>query len=125
VPLLWASDRALKDAVNRSPRLLDDLIEWGADARLVSQIFVVVEGTVAEKFRSSAAFKIGKTVGGGGLGQIGAEIGGDGGRAGRVDITLSPGAVFAYRLADIDWDAKRKKKKELIVDLDDDQFGTG
>ncbi len=118
---IWVSEPQLKKAANDSPRLLDDLIDWGNDARLVNEIFVVVEASVAEKFQSNPSFNIGASLGG----FIGAQIGGDGGRAGRVDITLAPDSVFAYQLADIVWDAKAKKKRKKIKKLNDDQFGTG
>jgi len=118
---IWVKDEALKKAANNSPQLLNDLIDWGKDARLVREVFVVVDAKVAEKFRSKTSFEIGKAVNG----TIGAQIGGDGGRAGSVEITLSPGAIFAYQLADIEWDAKAKKKRTRIEKLKDDQYGTG
>lgn len=118
---IWVKESALKRAANDSPRLLNNLIDWGNDARLVNEVFVVVDVTVAEKFRSKTSFDIGKSLNG----LIGAQIGGDGGRAGRVEVTLSPGAVFAYQLADIEWDAKAKKNRQFIDKFRDDQFGTG
>jgi hypothetical protein len=118
---IWVNENTLKNSANDSPRLLNDLIDWGGDARLVNEVFVVVDAQVAEKFGSQTSFRIGKSV----SGLIDAEIGGSGGRAGTVEVTLSPGAVFAYQLADIKWDAKAKKNRQFIDKLKDDQYGTG
>lgn len=117
---LRAEDQRLERAANDSPRRLDDLISWGRDARIVSQTFVVVEAAVAEKFRSNARVGVWGTD----LG-IGARVGGAGGRAGSVEVEYAPGATFAYLLAKITWDAKMKKNRRFIEDLDDDQYGTG
>jgi len=119
---IWAESQALKQAANDSPKLLNDMIDWGHDARLVSEIFIVVEARVAQKFRETKTFGIGKSMAGG---LIEARIGGGGGRAGSVDVSLAPGAVFAYLLADPVWDAKARKKRTRIEKLRDDQYGTG
>lgn len=118
---LMADEGPLKKATNDSPRILDDLIDWGPDARLIQEIFVVAHYDVAQKFMTSDTFMVG--VGTGGM--MVANIGGNGGRAGTIQLELSPGSVMAYLPAKPRWDAKLKKNRSRIEELLVDQKGTG
>lgn len=111
------SNNDMKDAANNSPKILEDLIEWGKDARIAHQVFVVMEASVARKFDDNV--KVDLSVGPKGLE---ATVGGGSSSSGETKVTISKGSCFAYLLLKIDWDAKQKKKKSKIVDLDDDQW---
>ncbi len=111
------SNNAMKTAANNSPKAIDDLINYGNDARIAHQIFVVMEADMATKFDNNQSVDL--TVG---KGIVEASVNGSSGASGVTKVSLSPGTTFAYLLVKIDWDAKQKKNKTKIVDLDDDQW---
>ncbi len=112
------SNNNMKRAINNSPPQLQDLIHWGNDARVVLQIFIVIEAALANTF--SRNIDVGLSAGFDGLE---AELGIDISTAGSTKVNLSKGTCFAYLLAKIEWDAKKKKNRTKILDLDDDQWG--
>jgi hypothetical protein len=111
------SNNLMKDAANNSPRKLKDLIEWGNDARIAHQVFIVVEASLANQFDNNVTVDLSVGVKG-----LEAKVGGSGSASGKTTVQISKGTCFAYLLAKIDWDAKQKKNKTKIVDLDDDQW---
>ena len=114
------SNNDMKRAINDSPQQLQDLIYWGNDARVVLQVFIVIEAEMANVF--SRDIEVGLAAGFSGLE---AEIGAGFSASGSTTVKLSQGTCFAYLLAKIDWDAKKKKDRTSIIDLDDDQWGLG
>jgi len=110
----------MKKAANDSPQKLKDLIEWGDDARIAHQVFIVMEASLANKFDNNVTVDLSAGTKG-----IDAKVGGSGGASGTTTVHLSEGTCFAYLLLKIDWDAKLKKNRTRIVDLDDDQWGLG
>ena len=111
------SNNNMKKAANNSPQKLQDLIEWGKDARIVHQVFIVMQASWANQFNNNVNVEL--SVGAKGLE---AKVGGRGSASGTTAVQISKGTCFAYLLAKIDWDAKQKKNKTKIVDLDDDQW---
>jgi len=111
------SNNDMEDAANKSPKALQDLIEWGNDARIAHQVFIVMEASLASQFDNNVTVDL--SVGAKGLE---AKVGGSGSASGTTAVQISKGTCFAYLLAKIDWDAKQKKNKTKIIDLDDDQW---
>jgi hypothetical protein len=107
----------MKEAANDSPQKLQDLIEWGDDARIAHQVFIVMEAALANKFQNNATVELAAGAKG-----LEAKVGGSGSASGSTTIQISAGTCFAYLLAKIEWDAKQKKNQTRIVDLDDDQW---
>ncbi len=105
-------------AANASPEALERLIDYGNDARIVDEIFVVMEARLANSFASSNSFDISLSVG---AIKITAEFGA--GANGNASITLSKGMTFAYGMLKLDWDANQKKNKTRITKVTDDQWG--
>lgn len=101
----------MKAAANKSPVVLEDLRNFGNNARIAHQVFVVIEEKVATVFDNNA--RVGLS---GGVGAIKATV--DHSTKGVTTVDISAGTSFAYLLAKIDWG----KKKEEIEDLDDDQW---
>lgn len=114
---LSVETNAMKNAANKAPRALKDLIEWGNDARIAHEVFVVMEASMANQFDNNVAVDLSAGVKG-----LEAKVGGSGSGSGTTSVVLSRGTCFAYLLAKIDWDAKQKKNQTRIVDLDDDQW---
>ncbi|WP_051114368.1 hypothetical protein [Methylobacter marinus] len=110
----------MKKAANNSPQKLQSLIEWGNDARIAHQVFVVMEASLANQFDNNIHADL--SVGAKGLE---ATVGGGSSTSGTTSVRISKGTCFAYLLARIDWDAKLKKNRTKIVDLDDDQWSFG
>lgn len=114
------TNNAMKDAANNSPQILRDLIEWGPKARIAHQIFVVMEASLANEFDNNVTAELSAGVDG-----IKAEVGGGRSSSGRTEVQISQGTCFAYLLAKIEWNAKRKKKKSEIINLRYDQWSLG
>jgi hypothetical protein len=112
------SNNAMKTAANSSPQAINDLIEWGDDARIAHQVFIVMEAALANQFNNNVSADLSVGVKG-----LEAKVGGSGSASGTTTVNISKGTCFAYLLVKIDWDAKQKKNKTKIVDLDDDQWG--
>jgi hypothetical protein len=110
-------NNAMKEAANNSPKAIDDLINYGNDARIAHQVFVVMEASLATKFDNNVTADL--SVGGGALQ---ATVNGSHAKSGETTVKINAGTGFAYLLVKVDWDAKQKKNKTKIVDLDDDQW---
>jgi hypothetical protein len=107
----------MKEAANNSPQAIQDLIEWGDNARIATQVFIVMEAALANQFNNNVTVNLSAGVKG-----LEAKVGGSGSTSGTTTVQISNGTCFAYLLAKIDWDASQKKNKTKIVDLDDDQW---
>ncbi len=112
------SNNDMKKAANNSPQKLQSLIEWGNNARIVHQVFIVIEASMANQFNNNVNVDLSIGVKG-----LEAKVNGTESASGTTTVEISKGTCFAYLLAKIDWDAKQKKNKTKIVDLDDDQWG--
>jgi len=83
----------IKDAVNDSPKVLERPRDYGGDARLVNEIFVVMEARLAKSFTASASFGVEAAA----LGlKITAKAGGSTQKS--TEVTLSPNTTFSYPL---------------------------
>lgn len=111
------STNDMKRAANDSPQKLQDLIQWGNDARIAHQVFIVMEASLANQFDNNVAVDLSAGTKG-----IEAKVGVNGSASGTTTVQISKGTCFAYLLAKIDWDAHMKKNQTKIVDLDDDQW---
>lgn len=91
------------------------LADEGRDGRIVSEVWVVMEAELAQRFESSTS--VGLKADGSKL-----ELTASGGREGSVAITLSEGSVFAYKLHKVkQWN----KGKTAIEDMEADFKGMG
>ena len=108
----------LEDAANADRDALEDLKDMGANARIVSDVWVVMSASLAETFDRAQSIDVT-----GGKGPIEISVKGRTGQTGRERVTISEGTTFAYLLASIDWDRRRRRLRKRIVDLDTDQWG--
>ena len=115
---LQVNNKDIKDAANQSPKVIDDLIQYGKDARIAHQVFIVMEAESAKSFAASTSFDV--SVNAGIL-----KVTGEGrvGSSGQTTVTVSKWSIFAYGMVKLDWDANRAKNKTAIVKVTDDQWG--
>ena len=107
----------LEDMINADRPARKEMADEGNDARIVSEVFMVVEAELAEHFqtygRTTAGVEV-KAVNGD------AQLTVSGGVRGTQSIVLSKGTTFAYRLHKItDWN----KGKTQVEDVDPDYKG--
>lgn len=95
---------------------IQNLIDYGDDARIVDTLFVV-EAEIAKSFEASKSLSLSVDAG---VAKVTAEGGVSG--SGSSSITLSKGSTFAYGLVKMDWDANQNENKTKIVKLTDDQW---
>lgn len=113
------ANNAMMEAINTSVNALAALKHWGRRARVALQVFIVIEARLAEAFSSDT--NIGLSAG---ISGLKAEVDAQFTANGSTSVTLSKDTCFAYLLAKVRWDAKKKKDRTRVVDLDDDQWGT-
>lgn len=106
-------------AANNSPEKLQYLIDWGGDARIALQVFIVMDAELSTKFNNNGNV----TISAGADKVVKATVGVSGSASGETTVKLPKGTCFAYLLAKIDWDAQLKKNKTKIRGLEDDQWG--
>lgn len=112
------SNNAMERAINNAPRKREDLVRWGKNARVAHQIFVVIEAETAQALNRAGSVNLSA-----GMNDV-VEVSVDNSysTSGYSKVRLSAGTTFAYLLAKFDWDAKLKKNRDKVVDLDDDQW---
>ncbi|MBL1353264.1 MAG: hypothetical protein COA61_008050 [Zetaproteobacteria bacterium] len=113
------TNNGMKKAANRSTQALKDLVYYGKNARIAHEVFVVMEASLAEKFNHNVSVDFSVRKWG-----VKAIVGGKSSSQGRTSVNISDGTTFAYLLLSIDWNAKKKKNKTKIMDLNDDQWGS-
>jgi hypothetical protein len=103
----------LRKAANDSPNHLERLDSYGKDARIVSDLFVVLDANESKSFSTATSFGVSISAG-----VIKIEAQGGAQINGSTTVTVSDGSIFAYGLAKIKWD-----KNDKIEKLTDDQWG--
>jgi hypothetical protein len=117
---LSVSNNEMMKAANKAREKVKYLINWGNDARIAHQVFIAMDAEYARHFDNDVSVTLS-----GEAGKMEATVSGGVSASGTTTVKLGKGTCFAYLLAKIDWDAKQKKNKSKIVDLDDDQWGFG
>lgn len=108
----------MKEVVNGVPARLKDLADWGNDARIAHQVFVVMDASLSTKFTNNVTATLSAGIKG-----LQAQVGGSGGTSGSTTVNLSRGTCFAYLLLKIQWNSPKDRSR--VVDLNDDQWGLG
>lgn len=106
-------------AINDSPAKRKLLIEWGNDARVAHQVFLVMSAATARAFDNNVDVDLSVGVDG----VFSATVGGGSSSSGKTTVRYAKDSTFAYLLCSIDWDAKQKKNINKATDADDDQWG--
>jgi hypothetical protein len=108
----------IKDAINQSPKVIEDLIEYGNDARIAHQVFIILEDTLARTVTTGTSFSVAVDAG-----KVKLTVTGGTGSSSTATITLSENMTFAYGLVKLDWDAQQKKNMTKATKATDDQWG--
>lgn len=103
----------MKTALNKSAGALSDLKNYGRDARVAHQIFVVMDAKLATNFTNNVTVDLSAS-----KGPMEVKLGVGHSSGNNTTVQISPGTTFAYLLADVDWDDNKTK----VVDMDDDQW---
>ena len=109
-------NNAMQAAVNDSPNALKNLADYGKDARIAHQLFVVMDQTTATKFDHDVSVNLSA-----GKGGLQATVGGSSKGSAETTVEVADGTGFAYLLLSLDWD----KKKTRLEDTDIDQWSLG
>lgn len=107
----------MEDAINASPKVIDDLNDYGNDARVAHQIWVIMEAELADRVKTNTSASVKATIEG-----ITVGLNGSTQSSRETELTIKPGATFGYLLGKFDWNASSKKKRTKITDIDDDQW---
>lgn len=87
------------------------MADEGSDARIVSEVWVVMEATLAEHFETSGSIAISVPMAGG------LNVTAKGGTQGTQTITLSAGSVFAFKMHKVkEWNSDKTKILNMEAD---------
>lgn len=106
-----------RTAANTSPNVITNLINYGNDARICNQVFVVLEATLATAVTTATTLDAALD-----KGSLSISAKGGVSTKGSTVVTLSKGSTFAYGIVKLDWDATVKKNKTKITKCTDDQW---
>lgn len=88
------------------------LAREGKDGRIASEIWTLVDGKLADHFKSATTFSVGVNAAGNGI-----DVTASGGKEGSQTVTLSKGTTFAYKLHKVkEWNDDKTKIKDLEAD---------
>ena len=112
-----AGDNELIKQINASPKVIDQLIEYGGKARVLESVVIAVEGELYNRF--SASGKSNGAVMVEGL-LVKAEREANWDKSSAIHVK---NMVIGYSLAEPQWNAHQDKNKTRVEDLRDDQQG--
>lgn len=115
--LLTVTMNQMANAVNKSSGALENLKNYGNDARIAVEIFSILSADLASTITSSGSLDISAEAQG-----IRASVNGSGSGSKKTSVILPEGSCFAYLLAKAKWKMKFLKKVE-VERLTDDQWG--
>lgn len=109
---LFVDEEKMKKAFNESPNALDNLRNYGGDARIAHQLFVVMEASFASSFTSGSSFEISADA----AGILSITAKGGSVVSGKDKITLAPGTGLAYLLLNPNWNKGKTQIESTKVD---------
>jgi hypothetical protein len=107
----------MEKAINASPQVLDNLNDYGNNARVAHQIWVIMEAETADRVKTNSSASVKATIEGITIGLNGSTQ-----SSRETEITIKPGATYGYLLGKFDWNASSKKNRTQVTDIDDDQW---
>ena len=108
----FVEEEAMKKAANDSPAALDNLRNYGGDARIAHQLFVIMEAEFATSFTGGNSYEV--SVDAGGI--ISVTANGGTTVSGKNKVTLSPGTGLAYLLLNPNWNKGKTQIESTKVD---------
>ena len=107
----------MEAAINDSPQVRDNLNEYGNDARVVLQTWVIMAAEMADRIKSNSAADVKATIKGITIG-----LNGSAQSSRETEVVVESGATFGYLLGKFEWDANSKKKRTKIVRINPDTW---
>lgn len=104
-------------AINDSPMVRDNLNDYGNDARVALQTWVIMEAALADRVKTNSSADVKATVKGITIGLNGSAQG-----SRETEIEIKPETTFGYVLGKFEWDANSKKKRTRIVRISPDTW---
>jgi hypothetical protein len=113
---LFITEGPLKTMLNADATAARNyLATEGADGRIVTEVWIVMEAALAEHFDTSGSISATATT-------ADLKVTASGGKSGTQTITLSAGSVFAYKMHMVNaWNATKTK----VEGLESDYYGMG
>jgi hypothetical protein len=108
----------LREQLNASPKVSQNLIDFGGKARVVEDVLIAVEAKLFDRFSADLTSN-GAVIVEGLLVQAERSASWDTTRV----VEVGPGTCIGYSLAEPKWDAHQDKNKTRVVDLRTDQQG--
>jgi hypothetical protein len=109
---LFVEEEDMVRAVNDSPKVLEELASYGADARIVCRQLIAVEAEMAEKFTAGPKFAVSVDVGG----VVSIKAAGDGSTSNSTEIKLGANTCLGYLLLNFDWANNKTKITNPRID---------
>ena len=107
----FMENRDIENGIESSPKLIESIKNFGKDARVVSDVWVVVDAEIYEATKGGVKLDYKESA----SGEVKLER--------NTTMVLSPDTVIAYMLQKIDWEEKQKKNWSKIAKLIEDPQG--
>lgn len=107
----YMENRDIENGIENSPKLIESIKSFGRDARVVSDVWVVVDAHMYEATKGGGKLNYKNSISGGTKLER------------NTTISLSKDTVIAYMLQKIDWKEKQKKNWSKIAKLIEDPKG--
>ena len=115
----YVNEGKLKDVINKkSKKALNYAKDEGNDFRVVSEVWVVMEATIAEEIVNASSVTVSGTAKG-----VKFDVKAKGSSKTTTSFTLPAGSTFAYLMHKVKKWNKKKMKKTTIKNMEDDQYG--
>jgi hypothetical protein len=109
---LFVEEEDMVKAVNDSPKVLEELASYGADARIVCRQLIAVEAKMAEKFTAGPKFKVSVDV----AGVVSITAAGDGSGSDSTEIKLGANTCLGYLLLNFGWNDNKTQINNPRID---------
>lgn len=109
---LYVDEVPMKNALNDAPKALDNLRDYGNDARVAHSLLVVVEASFASSFTSGSSYDISADA----AGIVSITANGGAVVSGKDKITLAPGTGLCYLLLNPEWNKGKTQIESTKVD---------
>lgn len=109
---LYVDEVPMKNAFNAAPNALDNLRDYGNDARIAHSLLVVMEASFASSFTSGTSYDISADA----AGIVSIASQGSTVIKGKDKVVLAPGTCLAYLLLNPDWNKGKTKIESTKVD---------
>jgi hypothetical protein len=109
---LYVDEVPMKNAFNDAPNALDNLRDYGNDARIAHSLLVVMEASFASSFTAGSSYDVSADA----AGIVSITAAGGSVVKGKDKVTIAPGTCLAYLLLNPDWNKGKSKIESTNVD---------